>query len=130
MLTPQPGQVERNPFDELVLGGGTGTETVTAGVEEAVEEDEEEEEEEEEAEQEKSEGTSNDEHFHGNDASRPQGARRRSGLAGRDAEGVNETETVRRNGKLPWRERLRHFTWTWVSRRGDEREEGRGRERL
>jgi hypothetical protein len=107
VLTPQPGQAEQNPFDVLVLS--RDAQTATVGVEEAVEEEEEEE-----AEQAKSDGTSSDEQTN-EVGRRPQDSRMRNVSNHHEVEDKDEMEVSRRNVKLGWRERLRHFTWTWVS---------------
>jgi hypothetical protein len=107
VLTPQPGQAEQNPFDVLALSRDAQT-AAAAGVEEAVEEEEEEE-----AEQAKSDGTSSDEQTN-NVGRRPQDSQVRNMSDHQEAEDKDQMETIRRNGKLGWRERLRHFTWTWV----------------
>jgi hypothetical protein len=121
VLTPQPGQAEQNPFDVLALSRDAQTAAAAAaaaaGVEEAVEEEEEEE-----AEQAKSDGTSSDEQTN-NVGRRPQDSRVRNVLDHHEVEDKDEMEVIRRNGKLGWRERLRHFTWTWVRVVMEERRE-------
>lgn len=99
MLTPQPG-VERNPFDELVLGGGAGREEEEVAIEEEVE-------------QEKSECSSSEEQS--NDVTGRQQGTQGGVLTGRGTGDAAETQSMRRRAKLSWRERMRHFTWTWVS---------------
>jgi len=120
VATPLPEPTDQNPFDDPNLGFATlpqsraGSEGLANGVKEQIKEEEEEEEEEE---------------YHGPDSERvntrstdkfeqprnpgaltavaSRGSTRRSARDGQDA------DVYEKRKKLSFKERIRHFTWTW-----------------
>lgn len=120
VLTPEPQAVERDPFD-VFMGGAEivkrcgGVDEKSRIKKESGEEEIEEEVEHVEPEEEIEDTESRISTQNPIDTTPPNGNRNGSKYTpdSEQSDSKPESASLRRHTKLPWRERIRHFTWTW-----------------